>query len=255
MRFVVPLMSLLAVALAIVKLGGPMAQTQASDQCPPFVEHYHSGYAGYVRWPNSWNETPEGVAATIQVRDPVHLCNFGTASRGSAWITLVDINNARWAQTGYLKDWFEPCLYRYTEWIRLNGVPQQDYWPPSGGCLTPGSSLQFAVTYTGPAGPYPQGCFGRLAMIADGYGWMTQTDYDPWCTGWAFGPQYEGETNYPTNDMPGIPGAEAHFTPIWIQSVDTGVLRLTPCYLLRITSLSRYHANANSCTHFWIWTQ
>jgi hypothetical protein len=133
---------------------------------------------------------------------------------------------------------------------------QFNYHGCDSGCLTSGSLVDYRVFYSGPAYG-PPGCPSAwyLTMAIGPLGAVSSTNFDPWCEAWSFSPQYMGETQNTSSNVPGTVSSVANFYDLQIQSVDTAAWRIVPCYLAYVNDVpAEYGANASSCSNTWIWS-
>ncbi|HEY5155808.1 MAG TPA: hypothetical protein VIJ47_13790 [Acidimicrobiales bacterium] len=230
---------------AMVTTATPAA---AVGSCASGFSNYFAGYTGYSRPPASWNETPEGTSAYIVTRDgPVCTNKVYPNTFSTTWV-MLQAGGSKYAQAGFIRD--QNCNRYFTEYD--NGSPSFSRNINQSYCVPYGSQHTYRVLYNGPPGAYPPPG-GTLAMYTDG---LTVNSFiDPWASGWSMIPSYSGETTDLVNDVPGAAWAWTDMPAMGIQSVDTGALRSTPCYLTHAAPGGpRYFSNASGCDHTWSWT-
>ena len=244
------LVTTLMLLSAVAWIGNGMPAS-ATGNCAGITQsNYFAGYVGYVRPPASWNESPEGTSGFIVTRDgPVCPDIPYGYTFSAAWVMLQDQAPHHYAQGGFMFD--GTCERYFTEWNVGSGFHRT---LNQGICSAYGSQHPYYVLYNGPAGPYPP-CCGSLSITTPGI--FLNTGIDPWQQGWAMTPTYAGEVDHLVNDVPGAAWAWTDMPGMGIQSVDTGALRPTPCYLSVVHNsvpTPRYHQNASGCDHSWVWT-
>ena len=83
-----------------------------------------------------------------------------------------------------------------------------------------------------------------------------RTDFSPPAT-WTRvgGSDLNAETTYAQSDIPGTAASPIHFPLLQTQRASNNTSEVMPCVLARSSpSNSRYSWTAESCTHFWTWT-
>ncbi len=237
----------------------PAQSAQAGTTCGNNLVYSQVGYTGYVVLPGTWARTPEGVSAYLTVRN-AFVCNNDPGSFSTAWVMMQDNGvNDHYAQAGYMWDPQMGCMRDYTEW----NIGAFTAWNPNGmhrdlgQCRAAGSRLGAYVMYVGAPGPYPSST-GYMDLLAGNL--ETTAFFDPWKQHWSFTPYYAGEVDHAeANDIPGSTSGYGDIYSMGIQSVATGKLVKTPCYLRQVEQYTvpnpnRYFSRAWACDHIAVYT-
>ena len=175
--------------------------------------------------------------ANIQVQ-PATLCG-NVNSMSSAWVMIASKNgNGGYTQAGYM---FTPG----------NGARLFAQYSKNGSAYFGA----FGVAISGTALYYDSYDFsaGDMVMDSDGYPLLT-TPWDPvaeWTTPWV--PQWEGETAFPGDNVPGSASTPAHFTSMEIKTTRGGGVS-NPSGLSVSSTSTNYGVawdTVNSSFHIW----
>jgi hypothetical protein len=139
--------------------------------------------------------------ATISLK-PATLCG-ASDSFSTVWVMIASNNSLGWAQTGYIYRAGYSGAYLYAQAVRqYPSTPQTVYMAGA-----PSSALYYDSYY------FNQGDMG---MVANGNNLVT-SNFDPvvsWTAPWI--PEWEGETHYSGDDVPGTSASPTYFSNMGI---------------------------------------
>jgi len=186
-------------------------------------------------------QTTYGAFASISTGNPT-LCD--TAGDSSAWAMLSGGGQCQYTQVGYVKqrNMGDVAPHRFLEVRRGCGYPATFYRESAtvSGTHSYRNSYIFSV--------------GRVYLYWDTTK-VAETTWDPalvWTPGWA--PEFNGETLYPGDNVPGTTGSPVYFSSLKRMLRDSSWVN--PINLTLTSSFSYYKYQWDTVNQrFHIWTQ
>jgi hypothetical protein len=188
------------------------------------------------------SDTPQtNYYAQAQITtQPTTLC--GAADSVSlAWVMIADNAGNGWTQSGYIWRQGITGSYLFAQYSK-NGSA----WYTAYYASAPSTALYYELyDFNGAA----------MDLVAHGYQLLT-TPWDPvveWSAPWL--PEWEGETVYPGDDVPGTQASPTYFSSLGIKTTRSGSI-VSPSGLSLHASYSNYGAAwGTSVPDFHIWSK
>lgn len=246
LRGVVLILVLCAAQIGFVSYA-PSAQS-AIYQCGPGPTNRFDGYIA-PQAPQAWQYT-EGASADIVV----HFASVCTTDNSNynfttAWTMISDVVGvSSYAQSGFMRFWGDATMRHFVEYRRNANTAFVRTVCFTQACLLQDPSVyQYWIAYQPACGPCIQMFYNGTIL--------NSTPFNPY-TSWTqpFRPQFFGETTYLESDVPGSYAAPSEFRNLLVQRTSDDGWGAAWCYLTPRKDTSRWGLNADSCTHFWIWT-
>lgn len=220
-----------AVMLPLVLLSNALPQlAHATTAC--------QGYAVNFDGTDPKTMTTYGVRANIDVKLPA-LCGASYSS-SSSWAMIAGGAARQYAQSGFVRWQGRSNVVTFAEYKKNSATPAVHK-----ETTTPTGSPRYSTTYNFST--------GRMTMFINDTTALLTTDFDPavsWTPGW--GPQWEGETHDPGDDVPGTGQSPEYFQ--FIQIIPSrGGAWTTPSGLTISSTNPRYSYAWNSASTFRIW--
>ena len=233
-RRLISLMVLVAASLPLVVQPG---DAQAATTCGPYVALYDGT--------NIVGITHYGVSANITAQKGV-LCGSST-SASAAWTMIADAGATfpGYVQSGYVHLPGSSSMYQFAEYDKNSTVP---YVYKQGASVSAGAKTNYEQVYN-----FSSGTMSMWVGSND----LLNTSFDP-AVAWGGNTWYaewEGETHYNGDDMPGTSGTHVHFTNMQVWNCRSCAW-ITPSGLTLSADSTRYgSAWVNSQSSFDIWTK
>ncbi len=187
--------------------------------------------------------THYGVTANITAQKGA-LCG-GSGSTSTAWTMIASNAYGGYAQSGYGHDPGSSSVYQFAEYLKNSSA---NFVYKQGAIVTPGTKTNYKQLYNFNSG---------LISMWIGNNDLLDTNFDPaiaW-SGSTWFAEWEGETHYNGDDMPGTSGTPVHFTNMQVMNCRS-CSWITPSGLTLSSDSTRYGiAWVNSQSSFNIWTK
>jgi hypothetical protein len=247
---------LLAVGLTVPGALLPEAAASAAQSNCGVRTSYFDGYV----WDNRWAPRFEGADATLTLRtgglcgtDQNQISNFT-----NAWSMIAGDPSGSacgWAQSGFERGYVVGGGNNIRHFGQISNdtcsILDTRY---SSSYITPGTTHDYYSGYV------PQ-CACAISYV-DGVPYRTSS-FDPYGT-WTypFQPQFNGETSYLQNDMPGSSTSHTQFRSLMAENASTDIYVQMPCGMIYGNSQIDYgyspvtwQQSSSNCQSFDIWTQ